>query len=263
MNEEERVGLFDPDMLPDVNSAEAVRYGSAYRFHKASQWVWSMIEDNLVNMLAGLESQVMDTDFALEIMKHNPSIIKSPHPPFTARQNRDIFTLHDWGRLKSVLSQLGRFRKKNEMWCRKQAIDEYISQLRESGRITPEDWKTCTAMYNMEPISYEYIRGNAREQQSEERVDWSRFVEALYGPPEPAPRESTQAEAAEAEPEPAEDFSPMQEYVSSLLEHPLQDMLAHLEDRDEQVDAAREWISLSGWDWQDIILELREYAEAL
>ncbi len=265
MNEEERQGIFDPEMLPDVNTAEAIRYGSAYRFHKNSQWIWSMIEENLSNRLRGLESQIMDTEFALNIMKNNSSVIKSPRPPFKARQNRDIFTLRDWGRLKNTLDQLDIFRKKNEMWCRKQAIEEYISQLRANGRITPEDWKICTAMYNMEPISYDYIRGHAREQRSEEKIDWGEFVDALMTPDDSILDTAVsveEAEPPEAESVPKEDLSTMRDYVSTFLEHPLKDVLAMLQEKDEGIDAADEWISASGWGWKDILQELMDYAEA-
>ena len=265
MIEEERpTGITDPDMLPDVNTAEAVRYGSAYRFHKNSQWIWSMIEDNLASRLSGLESQIMDTDFALDIMKNNRSIIRSPRPPFTARQNRDIFTLRDWARLKNTLDQIDRFRMKNEMWCRKQAIEEYITKLRESGRITPEDWKACNNRYNMEPITYDFVKGKAREQREEETIDWPTFVEAMFPSKEEPVPDIPDYVPEEPIPEPEEDdISPVQEYVRIWLEDPVLRALSCLEDRDESLNAAYNWLSESDFDPKPIIDRLLQLAEEL
>lgn len=263
MNEDEKQTLFDQTLLPDADSAEAIRYGSAYRFHKNSEWTWSMIEDCIRSRMLGLESQVMDWDFAVNVMKHNPGIIRSPKPPFTARQNRDIFTIADWGRLRNTLDKIPRLRKKNDMWCRKQAIDEYVRALLKTGKLTTEDWKACTSVFNMEPISYDYLRGNAREQLDQEKVDWSEFVDALMGREEQPPQADViPAEAAEEEPEPVEDLTPLQGYAGTLAYSPLQDVLAHLEDKDEEINAAMDWLYSVDWDYRDILHELMTYSEA-
>ena len=77
---------------------------------------------------------------------------------------------------------------------------------------------------------------------------------------EPVPAE--EEAPAEAEPEPVEDLTPLQGYANSLAYSPLLVVLAHLEDRDEQINAAMDWLYSVDWDYRDILHELMTYSEA-
>ena len=124
------------------------------------------------------------------------------------------------------------------------------------------DNSETTMVMPMEPISYDYLRGNAREQLDQEKVDWSEFVDALMGREEQPPQADVlPAEAAEAEPEPVEDLTPLQGYASTLAKSPLQEVLAHLEDKDEEINAAMDWLYSVDWDYRDILHELMTYSE--
>jgi len=267
MNEpqEERKGLFESPMLPDINTAEAVRYGSAYEFLKNSQWLWSAIEDYLTRKLRGLQSQIMDPEFAYYIITQNPSVLRTPTPPFKPDQNRDIFTLRDYARVKGALMKLPEFRKKNELWARKQALKEYIRSFRERGEITPEDWKACNNRYNMEPITYDFVKGKAREQMEEETIDWPTFVEAMFSRQEDPVDEVPEDISEEIPPEPVEedDMTPVQEFVLRWLEDPVSRALSRLEDKDDALNAAYSWLSLSEFDPRDIVDRLLLQAEAV
>ena len=262
--QEERKGLFESPMLPDINTAEAVRYGSAYGFLKNSEWLWSAIEDYLTRKLRGLQSQIMDRDFAYYIITKNPSVLRTPTPPFKPDQNRDVFTLRDYARVKGALMRLPEFRKKNELWARKQALKEYIRSFRDRGEITPEDWKACNNRYNMEPITYDFVKGKAREQREEETIDWPTFVEAMFPSKEEPVPDIPDYVPEEPIPEPEEDdISPVQEYVRIWLEDPVLRALSCLEDRDESLNAAYNWLSESDFDPKPIIDHLLQLAEEL
>lgn len=167
--------------LPDANTAEAILFGPSYTWIKSALWVWDEMEDYLLRKADSLDSQIMDREWAYDVMRHNRYLIYSRSPPVNEVAHlKDLFTLRALCKCIAGIQKIDEYRKQNKAWARMKGIDQYVKSM--SGRgISESEWKAATASYNMEPINYDYVHGITPSMMPGEYIDWNEAMIDLMG----------------------------------------------------------------------------------
>lgn len=167
--------------LPDSNTAEAILYGPSYSWIKSALWVWDEMEDYLLRKADSLESQIMDREWAYEVMRHNRYLIFARSPPVNeVSRIKDLFTLRSLCKCLAGIRKIEEYRKQNIAWARMKGIDQYVKSMAGRG-ISESEWKAATASYNMEPITYDYVHGLTPSMMPGEYIDWNEAMVDLMG----------------------------------------------------------------------------------
>ena len=105
----------DAGSLPDDNTAESILYGSSYRWIKNALWAWDELESAIDLRIMELYSQILDRQFAYEVMSRNPYVIFSKSPKYNdPRKLRDVFTLRELVKCNSAVHKIQAYREKNK-----------------------------------------------------------------------------------------------------------------------------------------------------
>ena len=167
--------------LPDSNTAEAILYGPSYSWIKSALWVWDEMEDYLLKKADSLESQIMDREWAYDVMRHNRYLIYARSPPVNeVSRIKDLFTLRSLCKCLAGIRKIDEYRKQNIAWARMKGIDQYVKSMAGRG-ISESEWKAATASYNMEPITYDYVHGLTPSMLPGEYIDWNEAMVDLMG----------------------------------------------------------------------------------
>ena len=167
--------------LPDSNTAEAILYGPSYTWIKSALWVWDEMEDYLLRKADSLESQIMDREWAYDVMRHNRYLVFARSPPVNEVSHlKDLFTLRSLCKCIAAIRKIGEYRRQNLAWARMKGIDQYVKGMAGRG-ISEAEWKAATASYNMEPITYDYVHGLAPSMMPGEYIDWNEAMIDLMG----------------------------------------------------------------------------------
>lgn len=167
--------------LPDSNTAEAILYGPSYSWIKSALWVWDEMEDYLLKKADSLESQIMDREWAYDVMRHNRYLIYARSPPVNeVSRIKDLFTLRSLCKCLAGIRKIDEYRKQNIAWARMKGIDQYVKSMAGRG-ISESEWKAATASYNMEPITYDYVHGLTPSMLPGEYIDWNEAMVDLIG----------------------------------------------------------------------------------
>lgn len=167
--------------LPDSNTAEAILYGPSYSWIKSALWVWDEMEDYLLRKADSLESQIMDREWAYEVMRHNRYLIFARSPPVNeVSRIKDLFTLRSLCKCLAGIRKIDEYRKQNIAWARMKGIDQYVKSMAGRG-ISESERKAATASYNMEPITYDYVHGLTPSMMPGEYIDWNEAMVDLMG----------------------------------------------------------------------------------
>lgn len=167
--------------LPDSNTAEAILYGPSYTWIKSALWVWDEMEDYLLRKADSLESQIMDREWAYDVMRHNRYLVFARSPPVNEVSHlKDLFTLRSLCKCIAGIRKIGEYRKQNLAWARMKGIDQYVRGMANRG-ISEAEWKAATASYNMEPITYDYVHGLTPSMMPGEYIDWNEAMIDLMG----------------------------------------------------------------------------------
>lgn len=167
--------------LPDSNTAEAILYGPSYTWIKSALWVWDEMEDYLLRKADSLESQIMDREWAYDVMRHNRYLVFARSPPVNEVSHlKDLFTLRSLCKCIAGIRKIGEYRKQNLAWARMKGIDQYVRGMANRG-ISEAEWKAATASYNMEPITYDYVHGLTPSMMPGEYIDWDEAMTDLMG----------------------------------------------------------------------------------
>ena len=162
--------------IPDEYTAEAIMYGSAYRFYKSATYYWDQVEDQLKHDIESLKGRIRDRQFAAFIMSSSPYTIFSNPPPFDEPDKiRDCWTLREIVRKGTALYDLQLRRTENRMWAEMVGVSEYAAKLNESG-ITEERWKSAT-LGQMVPIEFETIRAHRDYDELEAKKETAEYLE--------------------------------------------------------------------------------------
>ena len=78
------------------------------------------------------------------------------------------------------MNLMNQYRNQNLAWARMRGIGEYVSSMAGRG-ISEAEWKAATASYNMRPITFESVHGNAPDMYPEEDIDWTEAMINLMG----------------------------------------------------------------------------------
>lgn len=167
--------------LPDSNTAEAILYGPSYSWIKSALWVWDEMEDYLLRKADSLESQIMDREWAYDVMRHNRYLVFARSPPVNeVSRLKDLFTLRSLCKCIAGIRKIDEYRKQNLAWARMKGIDQYVKGMAGRG-ISEAEWKAATASYNMEPITYDYVHGLTPSMMPGEYIDWDEAMTDLMG----------------------------------------------------------------------------------
>lgn len=167
--------------LPDSNTAEAILYGPSYTWIKSALWVWDEMEDYLLRKAESLESQIMDREWAYDVMRHNRYLVFARSPPVNEVSHlKDLFTLRSLCKCVAGIRKIDEYRKQNLAWARMKGIDQYVKGMAGRG-ISEAEWKAATASYNMEPITYDYVHGLTPSMMPGEYIDWNEAMIDLMG----------------------------------------------------------------------------------
>lgn len=167
--------------LPDSNTAEAILYGKSYMWIKSALWAWDEMEDYLLKKADSLDSQIMDREWAYEILAHNRYMIFARSPPVNEVAHlKDLFTLRDLWKCLSGIHKIREYREQNVCWARMKGIQEYVASLAGRG-ISESDWKAATADFNMRPIDFDSVHGLVPDMLPGESVDWNEAMADLMG----------------------------------------------------------------------------------
>ena len=171
----------DTGSLPDMNTSEAILYGPAYTRIKSMLWAWDEMEDYLINKADSLESQIMDREWAHEVVRYNRYLIFARSPPVNdPNKLRDLFTLRSLCKCVAGLRKIDEYRRQNKAWARMIGPDNYVQGMKGRG-ISEAEWKAATASYNNEPITYDYVHGLRPSILPGEVFDWNEAMRDLMG----------------------------------------------------------------------------------
>ncbi len=167
--------------LPDMNTSEAILFGPAYTKIKSINWVWDEMEEYLLRRADSLDSQIMDREWAYDVLMHNKYLIFARSPPVNdPNKLRDLFTLRNLCKVESGLKKVEEYRNQNIAWGRMKGIEAYVKGMEGRG-ISESEWKAATASYNDKPISYEYVHGLQPSDIPGEVDDWDKAMRLLMG----------------------------------------------------------------------------------
>lgn len=167
--------------LPDSNTAEAILYGPSYTWIKSALWVWDEMEDYLLRKAESLDSQIMDREWAYDVMRHNRYLVFARSPPVNeVSRLKDLFTLRSLCKCIAGIRKIDEYRKQNLAWARMKGIQRYVDGMAGRG-ISEAEWKAATASYNMEPITYDYVHGLTPSMMPGEYIDWNEAMIDLMG----------------------------------------------------------------------------------
>lgn len=167
--------------LPDMNTSEAILYGPAYTKIKSINWVWDEMEEYLLRRADSLDSQIMDREWAYDVLMHNKYLIFARSPPVNdPNKLRDLFTLRSLCKVEAGLKKVEEYRNQNIAWGRMKGIEAYVKGMEGRG-ISESEWKAATASYNDKPISYEYVHGLQPSDMPGEVDDWDKAMRLLMG----------------------------------------------------------------------------------
>ena len=181
MSPEEPQQTQAPGLLPDRETAEAIVYGDSYSWIKSALWAWDEMEDYLLRKADGLESQILDRRFALEVLTRNRYAVFAKSPQYNdPRKLQDLLTLRSLLKCVAAARRIQGFREQNRAWARMRGIRRYVESLEGRG-VTEQEWKAATSDYNMRPITFESVYGASPEELPEEDVDWDEAMADLMG----------------------------------------------------------------------------------
>lgn len=173
-----------PEPLQDDNTSEAIVFGPAYSWVKDVMWIWDEIEEYLRRKADSLDGQIMDREWAYDVMLHNPYLINARSPPVNevSRLN-DLFTLRSLCKCLAAIDKIGEFRKQNTAWARMKGAERYVKGMEGRG-ITEAEWGAANSRFNMEPITYDNVHGIGDSEIPEENVEYILAMKAIMGPEE-------------------------------------------------------------------------------
>lgn len=167
--------------LPDMNTSEAILFGPAYTKIKSINWVWDEMEEYLLRRADSLDNQIMDREWAYDVLMHNKYLIFARSPPVNdPNKLRDLFTLRNLCKVEAGLKKVEEYRNQNIAWGRMKGIEAYVKGMEGRG-ISESEWKAATASYNDKPISYEYVHGLQPSDMPGEVDDWDKAMRLLMG----------------------------------------------------------------------------------
>ncbi len=181
MNEVFQQQPMESGSLPDSNTAEAILYGPSYSWIKSALWAWDEMEDYLIRKADSLESQIMDREWAYNVMVGNRYLVFARNPPVNEVTHlKDLFTLRSLCKCVAGLHKIREYRKQNLAWARMKGTENYVAGMKGRG-ISESEWKAATASYNMEPITYDYVHGVVPSMMPGECIDWDEALRDLMG----------------------------------------------------------------------------------
>lgn len=263
--------------LPDTNTAEAILYGSAYTWIKNALWTWDEFEDYLLRKAEDLDSQIMDREWAYDVILHNPYLIRARSPPVNdVNKLKDLLTLANLEKVLKAIEGIKNFRRQNQAWARMKGVSEYVQSLYGRG-VTESEWKAATASYNTEPINYDYVHGLTPSMLPGEVTDWSEAMRVLIGEKEydnllnklnDAAEDTSEEESADYEDYEAPDEDVCQIVVTKdelkiMFDNPVKELIEILSAEQDECTAAAEYWCLLDIDNRYIIDTLINYAREM
>lgn len=266
--------------LPDMNTSEAILYGPAYTEIKSIQWAWDEMEEYLLRRADSLDSQIMDREWAFDVITHNKYLIFARSPPVNdPNKLRDLFTLRNLCKVEAGLKKIEEYRNQNIAWGRMKGIEAYVKGMEGRG-ISESEWKAATASYNDQPISYEYVHGLQPSEMPGEVDDWDeamrvlmggkeydKLIENIFGPDayeDPEPDEDWEQDDEEEEEEEDSFFNDtFYEALDELFTDPIYEAINSLKVADDECSICADYWERMDSDDLLIIDTLIEYAEAM
>lgn len=161
--------------FPDVNTGEAIMYGSKYLFAKSVKFYWDSVESELRHQEADLKKQIRDPEFASYVLSHRPNMIFSREAPTNdLEQIRDLRVLKEIIKVGTSIKKVQLLREKNLMYARMHGIAEYSDNVLKDG-ITEETWKAATAEDNR-PIDFDTIRALIDDDKMKAKIEAEQFI---------------------------------------------------------------------------------------
>lgn len=169
----------ESELLPDLNTAQAISFGPAYEEMTGIMWAWDSMEDHLMQVSQSLESQLMDRAWCAEVLRRNRYMIFARSPPVNEVQHlRDLQTLRQLCKVQAALHKIDEYRQKNIAWARMQGIKQYVDGLKGTG-ISESRWKASTSEWNTRPINYFNV--NNPVEVTGDDFDWDEALKDLMG----------------------------------------------------------------------------------
>ena len=266
--------------LPDMNTSEAILFGPAYTKIKSINWVWDEMEEYLLRRADSFESQIMDREWAYDVLMHNKYLIFARSPPVNdPNKLRDLFTLRNLCKVEAGLKKVEEYRNQNIAWGRMKGIEAYVKGMEGRG-ISESEWKAATASYNDKPISYEYVHGLQPSDMPGEVDDWDKamrllmggkeydkLIENIFGPDayeDPEPDEDWEQDEEEEEEEEDPFFNDaFYEAMDEVFSDPVSDAINSLKIADDECSICADyWERMDSDDLLTIDI-LIAYAEAM
>ncbi len=267
--------------LPDMNTSEAILFGSAYSQIKSIQWVWDEMEEYLLRKADSLDSQIMDREWAYDVIRYNKYLIFARSPPVNdPNKLRDLFTLRNLCKTEAGLRKIEEYRNQNIAWGRMKGIEDYVKGMEGRG-ISESEWKAATASYNDQPITYEYVHGLQPSEMPGEVDDWDeamrlvmggkdydKLIEKIFGPDaydDPEEDEDWEQEDEEEQEEEDDPFFDDDFYdaMDLLFADPVTDAVNSLKIADDECSICADYWDRMDSDDLSIIDELIAYAEGM
>ena len=261
-----------PEPLQDENTSEAIVFGPAYSWVKDIMWIWDEIEEYLRRKADSLEGQIMDREWAYDVMVHNPYLINARSPPVNevSRLN-DLFTLRSLCKCVAAIDKIAEYRKQNTAWARMKGAERYVKGMEGRG-ITEAEWGAANSAFNMEPITYDNVHGIGDSEIPEENVEYILAMKAIMGPEEfesledrVMGRRPDMPDVPVMETEEETVDTPDIGFVGELSEiftDPVSEATEYLRQSDDECSQAAEFWTLMDVDNRGIIDSIIEFAEA-
>ena len=262
-----------PEPLQDENTSEAIVFGPAYSWVKDIMWIWDEIEEYLRRKADSLEGQIMDREWAYDVMVHNPYLINARSPPVNevSRLN-DLFTLRSLCKCVAAIDKIAEYRKQNTAWARMKGAERYVKGMEGRG-ITEAEWGAANSSFNMEPITYDNVHGIGDSEIPEENVEYILAMKAIMGPEEfesledrvmgrrpdmpDVPVMETEEETVDAP-----DIGFVGE-LSEIFTDPVSEATEYLRQSDDECSEAAEFWMMMDVDNRGIIDSVIQFAEAV
>lgn len=261
-----------PEPLQDDNTSEAIVFGPAYSWVKDVMWIWDEIEEYLRRKADSLDGQIMDREWAYDVMVHNPYLINARSPPVNevSRLN-DLFTLRSLCKCLAAIDKIAEYRKQNTAWARMKGAERYVKGMEGRG-ITEAEWGAANSRFNMEPITYDNVHGIGDSEIPEENVEYILAMKAIMGPEEfegledrVLGRRPDMPDISITETEEETDMPDIGfvEELSEIFADPVSEATEYLRQSDDECSEAAEFWTRMDVDNRGIIDSIIQFAEAM
>ena len=262
--------------LPDSNTAEAILYGPAYSRIKSILWAWDEMEDYLIRKADSLNGQIMDREWAYNVIRYNRYLLFARSPPVNeVSKLNDLFTLRSLCKCVAGIHKINEYRRQNIAWARMKGIEQYVGSMAGRG-ISENEWKAATASYNNQPITYDYVHSINPSMLPGEILDWDEAMKDLMGDEEYDGLVSrifgidvsdvvTEKPVVKKEEEPVDTvfWNGLSDDLDMLFSRPDEDVLKMMSEEDDEFSYVRDYWLSSDIDNRGIIDQLIKFAEAM